>query len=123
MAVRGIRGAITVENNTASEILEATGALLVGLVKKNNIDKDDMASILFTLTPDLDAAFPAVAARKLGYTDVALMCTNEINVPGSLKMCIRILMHVNTEKTNREISHVYLRGAKILRPDLAESDK
>ena len=118
MAVRGIRGAITVENNNEMEIIEATEILLKEIIEANNINQDDMASIIFTVTPDLNAVFPAVAARKLGYTDVALMCMNEINVPGSLKMCVRVLMHVNTEKSNQEIKNIYLRGAKVLRPDV-----
>ncbi len=118
MAVRGVRGATTVENNDSFEMIEASRVLLEEIIKRNEIKQEDMVSIFFTMTQDLDAAFPAVAARQLGITDVALMCTNEINVPGSLPKCIRILLHINTEKSNGEISHVYLNGAKILRPDL-----
>lgn len=118
MAVRGVRGATTVENNDSFEMIEASRVLLEEIIKRNEIKQEDMASIFFTVTQDLDAAFPAVAARQLGITDVALMCMNEINVPGSLPKCIRVLLHINTEKSNGEISHVYLNGAKILRPDL-----
>lgn len=121
MAVRGVRGATTIENNDSFEMIEASRVLLEEIIKRNEIKQEDMVSIFFTVTQDLDAAFPAVAARQLGITDVALMCMNEINVPGSLPKCIRILLHINTEKSNGEISHVYLNGAKILRPDLDKS--
>jgi chorismate mutase len=120
MFVRAVRGATTVENNDAIEILEATRELLNLIVEKNNITQDDAISIIFTVTDDLNATFPAIAARQIGWTSVALMCTNEINVPGSLEKCLRILIHINTEKRNDEIKHVYLRGAKVLRPDLNE---
>jgi chorismate mutase len=118
--VRAIRGAITVEKNTAEDIIESTKILLEKIIEKNNMPIDNIISIIFSVTRDLDSAFPAVAARKLGWTDVALMCTNEIHVPGSLEKCIRVLMHVNTEKSNQDIKHVYLKGAKILRPDLVK---
>ena len=118
MFVRAIRGAVTVQENSAPEIIEETGRLLRAIVEKNEIKKEDIISIFFTVTKDLDAAFPAVAARKLGWTDIALMCANEMNVPGSLEKCIRVLMHINTEKDNSQIKHVYLNGAKVLRPDL-----
>jgi chorismate mutase len=116
--VRAIRGAITVEKNTAEDIIETTKSLLEEIIKKNSVPKDDIISIIFSVTNDLDGAFPAVAARALGWTDVALMCTNEIHVPGSLEMCVRVLMHINTRKSNKEIKHVYLKGAKVLRPDI-----
>lgn len=118
--VRAIRGAITIESNTVEEILKETKTLLTELEKANNLILDDVISIIFSSTKDLDAGFPAVAARQLGWTDIALMCTNEIDVPGSLKMCIRVMMHVNTEKRNKELKHVYMKGAKVLRPDLQE---
>ena len=81
---------------------------------------EDVISIVFTVTRDLDAAFPAVAARQIGLTDIALMCMNEISVPGSLEKCIRVMIHFNTDKSNSEIKHVYLNRARILRPDLVE---
>jgi chorismate mutase len=118
--VRAIRGAITVDNNTAEEIIKDTKTLLTEIEKANNLVLDDVISIIFSSTKDLDAAFPAVAARELGWTEIALMCTNEVYVPDSLKMCIRILIHINTEKGNKELKHMYLKGAKILRPDLQE---
>ena len=119
MRLRGIRGATTVERNTREAILEATGELLSLMVKLNDVQHDDVASILFSTTQDLTADFPAVAARELGWTDVALLCTHEMNVPGALPMCLRILLHVNTDRSAQEVRHIYLRGARVLRPDLA----
>ena len=118
MAVRAVRGAITVENNSALDILDATKTLLNKIVDENKIDTCDIISILFSVTKDLNTVFPAAAARQLGWTSIALMCVNEIDVPDGLKRCIRILMHFNTEKGNKDIKHIYLKGAKALRPDL-----
>lgn len=115
MLVRGVRGATTVEANTVEAILEATRELLDTMLKANEIDAESIASVFFTTTPDLNAEFPALAARDLG---VALMCAHEMNKPGALPMCLRILLHINTEKTANEIKHIYLRGARVLRPDL-----
>ncbi|MGD2205679.1 MAG: chorismate mutase [Anaerolineae bacterium] len=117
---RGIRGATTVQTNTATAILDATCELLARIVKANNVAVDDIASALFTVTPDLTAAFPAQAARKLGWRHVPLLDVQEIPVPGSLPRCVRVLIHWNTEKPPTEIRHVYLRGAASLRPDLQE---
>ncbi len=119
MMVRGIRGATTVAENSREAILEAAAELLNEVVRLNAIEHDHVASIMFTATQDLNAEFPAVAARQLGWTDVALECMPEMNVPGSLQRCLRILMHVNTTRGPRELAHVYLRGARALRPDLA----
>ncbi len=116
--VRAIRGATTVENNDAVEMLRETEKLLVEIINKNKLKKEDIISIIFTVTNDLNATFPAIAARNLGWTSVALMCTNEIPVPGSLEKCIRVLLHFNTNKTNDEIRHIYLNNAKVLRPDI-----
>ena len=118
MMLRGIRGATTVTANTREDILEAAAELLDELVRLNEVPRDHVASIIFTTTPDLNAEFPAVAARQAGWTDVALECLHEMNVPGSLQKCLRILMHVNTERAPGELVHVYLRGARALRPDL-----
>ena len=118
MLCRGVRGATTVETNTAETIREATAELLRALVEANDIEHDRVASIVFTTTMDLNAAFPAVAARELGWTDVALLNTHEMAVPGALPRCIRILLHLNTERSAREIRHIYLRDARKLRPDL-----
>jgi chorismate mutase len=120
MYVRAVRGATTVENNTSEEIINETINLLNTIIEKNQINKDYIISAIFSLTNDLNAAFPAAAARKIGWTDIALMCTNEVDVPGSLKKCIRVMVHFNTEKSNSELRHVYIKGAKALRPDLAE---
>jgi chorismate mutase len=120
MLVRGIRGATTVPANTREDILAATRELLDEIVRANEIDPDHVASIIFSTTPDLSAEFPAVAARDLGFTHVALECVHEMNVPGALAKCLRVLMHVNTELGAKDIKHVYLRGARVLRRDLVE---
>jgi chorismate mutase len=117
MLCRGIRGATTVDSNTPEAILNATAELLTAMVKANSIRLEDVASAIFTTTPDLNAEFPALAARRLGWNDVALLCGHEMAVPGSLAMCLRILLHVNTDKGADQIVHVYLRGAQVLRPD------
>jgi chorismate mutase len=122
MLVRGIRGATTVPANTREDILRAADELLTAIVTANDIRQDHVASIVFTTTPDLNAEFPAVAAREAGWTDVALECVHEMNVPGSLARCLRILMHVNTDRSLSEIKHVYLHGARVLRRDLAGDD-
>jgi len=120
--LRGIRGATTVSANTREAILAATTELLTALIDANGITSDDVASAFFSTTPDLNAEFPAVAARQLGWTHVALMCGHEMNVPGSLPMCLRILMHINTAKSQDQLQFVYLRGAQALRQDLAETE-
>ncbi len=119
MYCRGIRGATTVERNNREEILAATTELLQLLIRKNELQAEDVASAIFTVTADLDAEFPALAARYLGWTEVALMCMQEIPVPNSLGKCIRILLHVNTTRSAAEIQHVYIHGAVNLRPNLA----
>ncbi len=120
-AVRGVRGAITVERDEASLLLDATERLLREIVAENGIASEDVASALFTLTPDLVSQFPAMAARRMGWTRVPLLNFTEIAVPGGLPRCIRVLLHVNTEKRQDEIVHVYLDGARVLRPDLERS--
>jgi chorismate mutase len=122
MRFRGVRGAITVDANTEGAILDATQELLQQMVKANEVDADDIAGVLFTVTPDLNATFPAEATRRLpGWTHVPLMCAQEVPVPGALPRCVRVLILVNTTKTAGEVEHVYLRGAERLRPDLAPS--
>ncbi len=116
---RGVRGATTCEANTREAILAATRELLELLIERNGIHPDDVASAIFTTTTDLDAEFPAVAARALGWTDTALLCGHEMHVPGSLRSCIRVLIHWNTERRADEIAHVYIKGAANLRPDRA----
>jgi len=116
MYCRGIRGATTVEHNEREEILAATKELLELLIQKNDLGTEDIASAIFSVTHDLDAEFPAVAARMLGWTETALLNACEIPVPNSLGKCIRVLLHVNTTRSAAEIQHVYIRKAVSLRP-------
>lgn len=116
---RGIRGATTVERNTAEDILEATRELFLTLVEANDLVPDDVASMIFTTTPDLNATFPAAAVREHGWSGVPLLNSHEMNVPGSLDRVIRVLVHYNTEKPADAIRHVYLRRARQLRPEWA----
>lgn len=117
---RGIRGATTVPENSSDEILAATRELLFIMIRANNIHANDVASIIFTTTRDLNSTYPALAARQLGWYDTALLCGHEMEVPDSLERCIRILIHWNTVSSPEDIIHVYLRGAKNLRPDRNE---
>jgi chorismate mutase len=120
MTCRGIRGAITVKANGAGAILAATRTLLEMMTSANRLQLEDIASIIFTATPDLDAVYPARAAREMGWLSTPLLCMQEMAVAGSLPHCIRVLVLWNTELGPEEIHHVYLEGAKVLRPDLAE---
>jgi chorismate mutase len=123
MSVRAIRGAITVEKNDAESILKATRLLLDAIMNKNpELNKDDLASAIFTLTPDLNAVFPAQAAREMGWNQVPMMCAQEIPVPGALGHCIRVMLHWNTNLSASEVCHVYLGEAVRLRPDLHQAD-
>lgn len=117
---RGIRGATTVEVDDKETIIAATEELLEEICRQNDFSPEDIASAVFTLTHDLAATFPAEAARKRGWTGVPMLCATEIPVPGSLPRCVRVLIHVNTNKSQAEIRHVYLRRAVALRPDLSE---
>jgi len=119
MAIRGIRGATTATANTSEEIIEATQELLTALLSANDLPLEDIASAFWTTTPDLTAEWPALAARQMGFADVPQMNAHEMSVPGQLMMTIRVLMHVNTEKSQREVRHVYLRDAIRLRPEYA----
>jgi chorismate mutase len=118
MACRGVRGATTVERNEREEILTATRQLLALMLRQNHIKPEDVASAIFTTTPDIDAEFPALAARQLGLLDVPLLCGHEMAVPGSLTLCVRILLHWNTDKPQSQVQHVYIREAQRLRPDI-----
>lgn len=120
MLVRGVRGATTVENNTRDEILTATRQLFALMIRLNGIETEMAASAMFSVTTDLNAEFPALAARQLGWLEVPLLCTYEIDVPGSLRKCIRILINWNTEKSQPDIKHVYIKDAVRLRPDLSK---
>jgi len=120
MYCRGVRGATTVESDTREEILTATRQLLALMIRLNGIQAESVGSAIFTTTEDLNAEFPALAARQLGWLDVPLLCTHELSVPGSLPRCIRILIHWNTENSQQEIRHVYIKEAARLRPDLCK---
>jgi chorismate mutase len=121
-ACRGIRGATTAIANTAEDILEATDELMRIVIKLNDLEPANVSSVIFTTTPDLTATFPALAARDIGWTEVPLMCAHEMAVPGSLQKCVRVMIHVNTTRTANQIKHVYLKGARELRPEWAYSD-
>ena len=118
--LQGIRGAITVAENKKEEIFHAVQELLVELVEKNNLDLKDIGAAIFSATPDLDAAFPAAAARKIGWDLVPLFGTQELDVENGLDKCVRVLLLVNTDKKQEEIVHVYLGDSNCLRPDLAK---
>ena len=115
---RGVRGAVTVETDDRENILAATRQMLALMIRRNGIRSDDLASAIFTVTRDLKSEFPALAARQLGWNDVPLLCGYEIDVPGSLPLCVRVLLHWNTDRRPGDIHHVYLHEAKRLRPDL-----
>lgn len=114
---RGVRGAISADANTREAIIAATRELLEAIVAANAMDPADIASVFLTATPDLNAEFPAQAARQLGWDDAALLCAQEIAVPGATPALIRVLIHWNTTKAQAEVRHVYLKGAQALRPD------
>jgi len=116
---RGVRGAITVRENTAEAIRDATLELLRAIVDANQIEVDDIGGVYFTTTVDLTAEYPAVAARELGWYDVAILCGHEMNIPHGLPMCVRVMVMWNTPRSAQEIQHMYLRGAQQLRPDRA----
>lgn len=117
MAVRGIRGATVVPHDTPEAVHAATRELLQRLVEANAVSAGDIASIIFTVTPDITSEYPARAARALGWHDVALLGATEMAVPGGLARCIRVLMHVNTERPAAALKHIYLNDARTLRPD------
>lgn len=120
MYCRGVRGATTADENTPEAILRATRELLALMIRQNDIAVEDVAYTMFSMTSDLDAEFPALAARQLGWYDTPLFCVRELEIVGSLKSCIRILIHLNTNKSADEIFHVYVKDAIRLRPDLQE---
>ena len=120
MAVRAIRGATQVQADTKEDIRDAVVELMNTLLERNNLQNDHLISVLFTATPDLTSDFPAASAREMGLGMVPLICAVEINVPNSLPRTIRVLVHCNTNMSASEISHVYLRGASVLRKDIAQ---
>lgn len=120
MAVRAVRGATQVDANDRDQILQGSAELVTAVLDRNRIDPGELISIVFTATPDLTAEFPAYAARLMGLTDVPLLCTTEIAVPGAMPRVLRLLAHVETTLARAEIRHVYLRGAAALRTDLPQ---
>lgn len=118
MWIRGVRGATVAKSNTKEAIIETTREMLLKMVEANGIQADEIASAFFSTTRDLNAEFPAIAARQIGWTDAALMCMHEMDVPNSLPMCVRVLVHWNTDKRACDIKHIYMNGAEKLRPDL-----
>ena len=122
MTMRGIRGATTAAANTREAIMAATERLIRDMIEANDVDSSDIAAAFFTTTPDLNAEFPAAAARTLGWQKVPLLCGHEMSVPNRLASCIRVLLLVNTARDQARIRHIYLEGAARLRPDLAGDD-
>ena len=123
MAVRAIRGAIQIDADDRSSVLQATAELVTKVMHANSLESADLISVWFTATPDVTSEFPAVAARELGLWDVPLMCSVEMNVAGAMPRIIRLMMHVETKTARSQIQHVYLRGAQALRKDLAQLTK
>ena len=119
-AVRAVRGATTVEEDTTEAVTERVVALLDAILRRNGLDEEDVISILFTATEDITSTFPATAARTMGLGAVPLICARELSVVGSVPLCIRVMMHVNTERGRDEVHHVYLEGAQGLRDDLPD---
>ncbi len=118
--VRGLRGASTCLANSEQEITEVTQELLLAMLERNGLSHDDVISVLFTATPDLTAIFPALAARGIGFGDVALLCATEIDVPGAMPLTVRVLLHAYSDRPRDELRHVYLRNAQSLRDDLPD---
>ncbi len=119
-AVRALRGATTLDTDVAGHLTERVQALVTEMLRRNDVDKDDLISILFTATEDIHSMFPATAARGVGLGDVPLICARELDVVGGTPLCIRVLMHLFTDRSRSELHHVYLEGARGLRDDLPE---
>jgi chorismate mutase len=120
MAVRAVRGATQVDEDDREQVLAATTELLAEVLRRNELSNEDLISVMFTATPDLHSEFPAYAARQMGITDVPLLCAAEIDVPGAMPRVLRLLAHVETQRSRAELRHVYLRGAAALRTDLPQ---
>ena len=124
MTTRGIRGAITIASDSEENVLSATGELLEVILDANpELKTDDIGSVFFTVTEDIVSAYPALVARQMGWTLVPMICAREIPVPESMPFCIRVLIQWNTELAQEKIKHIYLKGAKDLRPDLVDNPK
>lgn len=117
--IRAIRGAVTVEKNERAAVFDSVKSLMRKIMDDNHLDAEDMIDIIFTVTPDLTCAFPAAAVRDMGITDVPLLDMAAPDIDGALRMCIRVMVHVDTELQNNSLRHVYMGGAAVLRPDLA----
>jgi len=118
--IRALRGATTCESDTPEEIFTVTQELLLAMMERNELEHDDVVSLILTTSPDLTSAFPATGARGVGFGDVPLLCASEIDVPGAMPRCVRVMMHVYTTRPRSELRHVYLRKAQSLRDDLPE---
>lgn len=116
--VRALRGATTVDEDASEQVIERTIALLDAVFERNGLEKDDLISVLFTATDDIHSVFPALAARKFGLGDIPLICARELDIEGGTPRCIRLLMHIDTDRARHELHHVYLEGAVGLRDDL-----
>jgi chorismate mutase len=119
-AVRAIRGATTIDEDTAAQVSERTAELLTAMLERNGVRTDDLISVVLTATPDIHAMFPATAAREVGLGAVPLLCASEIDVDGAMPLCIRVLAHLETARPRDELHHIYLHGAKGLRDDLPD---
>jgi chorismate mutase len=119
-AVRALRGATKVDADTTEQVTERVQALVAAMLERNGVDKDDLISVVFTATDDIHSMFPATAARGAGLGDVPLLCARELDIDGAMTMTIRVLMHINTDRSRPELHHVYLEGTKTLRDDLPE---
>ena len=122
MSLRALRGAITVDVDTREQVMLRTSELLEELFERNGLKNDDVVSVFFTATPDIMSAPPAAAARAFGLVDVPLLCAQEMAVVGSLEHCVRLMLHIETDHSRDELQHVFLRGARSLRPDLVSED-
>ncbi|MFZ4515531.1 MAG: chorismate mutase [Acidimicrobiia bacterium] len=120
MRIRALRGAITCDEDSVAEIETKTQRLILEMLARNSVEHDDVVSVIFTSTDDLRAAFPATAARGVGFGDVPMLCAGEVDVEGSLARVVRVMMHVYTERESAELVHVYLDGAQVLRADIAQ---
>jgi chorismate mutase len=120
MRVRAVRGATTVDADTSDDVVRATAGLLEEMMRRNGVEKEDLVSIVFTATPDLRSEFPAAAARKIGISDVPLLCARELDIEGAVPRCIRVLMHLYTDRDYAALRHVYLGDAQQLRTDLPQ---
>lgn len=120
VAVRALRGATTIDSDTSDDVRERTIALLEQMIERNGVEHDDIISVLFTATDDIHSLFPASAARDIGFGDIPLICARELDIVGATPLCIRVLMHITTDRSRSELRHVYLEGASGLRDDLPE---